>query len=132
MPRIFHSQDFLLTSQPGKALLKSERKILTAISAFGVKTALSGLFLSIQTERRRFSKFKYFGPQKTNYCIVLYMYGLTYSSDKNWVIGIGSNINGYKFNDWNNDSMVPTKLSKIGWIIRNQNCTGLMLTITVS
>ena len=125
MPRIHHSQDF----QPQKAVLKSERKIITATSAFGVKTASSGLFLSSQTERRQFSKSQYFGPQKTIYCIVLYMYGLTYSNDKNWVVGIGSNINGYKFNNWNNDSMVPMKLLKIEWIIQNQNCTGLMLTI---
>ena len=96
MPRIHHSQDF----QPEKAVLESEKKILTALSAFGVKTALSGLFLSSQTERRRFSKFQYFGPQKTIYCIVLYMYGLTYSYDKNWVVGIGSNVNGFKFNNW--------------------------------
>ena len=101
MPRIHHSQDF----QPEKAVLKSERKIITATSAFGVKTALSS-----QTERRRFSKFQYFGPQKTIYCIVLYMYGLTYSYDKNWVVGIGSNINGCKFNNWNNDSVVSMKL----------------------
>ena len=63
MPRIHHSQDF----QPEKAVLKSERKILTATSAFGVKTALSGLFLSSHTERRRKPKIR--KPSIALYCI---------------------------------------------------------------